>query len=135
VTRDDAGRRPHGALRDEVLDLLLRAGEPLTARQVADTLAGDGEPRPALTTVLTVLDRLHRAGEVDKARTGPGELRFSVAQHDADVVADDMLASLLRSKDRSGALLSFAGGLSADDLRVLGGLVQAADDPDDGSPP
>ncbi len=52
------GRRKHGALKAEVLGLLLHTTEPMTARQVAEAL-GD----TALTTVLTVLDRLHREGE------------------------------------------------------------------------
>jgi hypothetical protein len=75
-----------------------------------------------LTTVLTVLDRLHRSGEVEKSKVD-GELRFCVARHDAATVADDMLEALLRSKDRTGALLSFAGSLSPEDLSVLRGLV------------
>lgn len=120
-------RRRHGALRDEVLALLLHAEGPLTARRITDTLAGADGGTPVLTTVLTVLDRLHRAGEVDKARAETGELLFSVARHDAGVAAGDMLEALMRSDDRTGALLSFAGNLNAEDLAVLRGLV---DDPD-----
>jgi predicted transcriptional regulator len=118
----DRSRRRHGALRDEVLGVLVHADEPLTARRVVDLLGErDGHP-PALTTVLTVLDRLHRSGEVEKSKAH-GELRFCVARHDAAAVADDMLEALLRSKDRTGALLSFAGSLSPEDLSVLRGLV------------
>ncbi|WGL51271.1 BlaI/MecI/CopY family transcriptional regulator [Nocardioides sp. BP30] len=118
----DGGRRRHGALRDEVLGVLLHSPGSLTAREVADRLAEAGGPVPAITTVLTVLDRLRRSGEVEKAKVG-GELRFSVARHDADLTADDMLAALLRSKDRTGALLSFAGALSDEDLAALRRLV------------
>ncbi|MEX0426960.1 BlaI/MecI/CopY family transcriptional regulator [Nocardioides sp. DS6] len=98
---------------------MLHADSPLTARRITDTLARPGGTGPALTTVLTVLDRLHRAGEVDKARAAGGELLFSAARHEAGSVANDMLKALLRSKDRTGALLSFAGNLSTDDLAVL----------------
>jgi len=122
-----SARRRHGALRDEVLALLLHAETPLTARHITNTLAGPDGGTPALTTVLTVLDRLHRAGEVDKTRSEGGELLFSVARHDAGVVANDMLEALLRSEDRTGALLSFAGNLTAEDMAVLRSLV--SDDP------
>jgi predicted transcriptional regulator len=116
------GRRAHGALRDQVLDVLLHASEPVTARHVLEQLTAPDGSTPALTTVLTVLDRLHRSGEAQKEKIG-GELRFTIARHDAEAVADDMLEALLRSQDRSGALLSFAGSLSADDLEVLRRMV------------
>ncbi len=116
-------RRRHGALRDEVLGLLLHSPTPMTGRQLVEALAVPGATPPVLTTVLTVLDRLHRAGEVDREKSASGELVFAPARHDAQLVADDMLDALLRSKDRTGALLSFAGSLSADDLAVLSKLV------------
>jgi len=116
------GRRAHGALRDQVLDVLIHADDALTARNVLDQLTRADGSTPALTTVLTVLDRLHRSGEVQKEKVG-GELRFTIARHDAEAVADDMLEALLRSQDRSGALLSFAGSLSSDDLEVLRQMV------------
>lgn len=117
-------RRRHGALKDTVLGLLLHADRPMTARQVVDALTATGEHTPALTTVLTVLDRLHRAGEVTKARGEGGELEFAVARKDSATVADDMLDTLLRSKDRTGALLSFAGALDPEDLDALRALVE-----------
>ena len=121
-TDSTGGRRAHGALRDQVLDVLIHAGDALTARNVLERLSASGGHVPALTTVLTVLDRLHRSGEVEKEKVG-GELRFTIARHDAEAVADDMLEALLRSEDRSGALLSFAGSLSDDDLAVLRRMV------------
>lgn len=128
---DNAGRRAHGALREQVLDILIHAETPLTARTVLGHLSTTGGGTQALTTVLTVLDRLHRSGEVHKEKV-EGELRFTIARHDAEVVADDMLEALLRSKDRGGALLSFAGSLGADDLEILRRMVgtQAPDGPE-----
>lgn len=122
TSSDERARRRHGALRDEVLAVLAHAPESVSARHVVDALSATAEHAPALTTVLTVLDRLSRAGEVEKSKVD-GELRFALARHDAEVVADDMLEALLRSKDRSGALLSFAGALSQEDIAVLRGLV------------
>lgn len=122
------GRRPHGALRDQVLHLLLHAARPLTARQVTEALTTSDGTTPALTTILTVLDRLHRAGEVTKSRDPGAELQFTVARQDAELVADDMLESLLRSSDRTGALLSFAGALDPEDLDALQALVERRTD-------
>lgn len=132
MTNPDRSRRRHGALRDEILGVLVHAQEALTARRIVDLLGERDGHAPALTTVLTVLDRLHRSGEVEKDKV-EGELRFSVARHEAATVADDMLEALLRSKDRGGALLSFAGGLSPEDLAVLRRLV-GNDAGDGGSP-
>lgn len=54
--------RPRGQLEQAVLDVLWSAGpDGLTAREVLDRC---DEPRPALTTVLTVLERLGRKGGV-----------------------------------------------------------------------
>jgi len=119
------GRRRHGALREEVLGLLVHASKPLTGRQVVEALTTDGESTPALTTVLTVLDRLHRTGEVDKYRSETGDLLFAATRHEPQVVAGDMLDALLRSNDRTGALLSFAGGLTTKDLEALTKVVGA----------
>jgi predicted transcriptional regulator len=121
------GRRAHGALRDQVLDVLIHASEPVTARHVLEQLTASDGSMPALTTVLTVLDRLHRSGEAQKEKIG-GELRFTIARHDAEAVADDMLEALLRSQDRSGALLSFAGSLTPEDLEVLRRMVGTQDE-------
>lgn len=126
-TSPSEGRRRHGALRDEVLRTLLHAPGTLTARQVSDALARADGTAPALTTILTVLDRLHRAGEVIKEQGPSGELQFTVARQEAAAVADDMLESLLRSKDRTGALLSFAGSLDPEDLDALRALVARRD--------
>lgn len=116
-------RRRHGALKDSILGLLLHAEGAMTARQVVDALTEPAGQAPALTTVLTVLDRLHRGGEVTKIRED-GELRFAISRQDSATVADDMLEALLRSKDRTGALLSFAGALDPEDLDALRALVE-----------
>lgn len=122
-------RRAHGALRDEILATLIGASAPLSARQIAAALAHDGREAPAHTTVLTVLDRLRAAGEVERTRTDSGELLFTPTAHEPTDAADDMLAALLRTKDRSGALASFAGSLNAADLEVLRKHVAAPGEP------
>lgn len=103
------------------MDALWDADEPLTAKDVVARIA---DPRPALTTVLTVLDRLGQKGLVtrsDEARA----LTFAPARSRTDHAASLMSGALAATKDREAALLRFAGTLDGDDLtalrRALGG--------------
>lgn len=113
---DRLERRRHGALKKDILAILLHADEPLTATQVRERLDG---AVPLLASVLTVLDRLRRSGEIARVEGDDGQLRFAIAREDASEVAHGMLDNLLRSSDRAGALLSFAGSLRADDVETL----------------
>lgn len=110
-------RRAHGALKNDVIEILLHADAPVTAKQIRDGFPGPR--RPALTTVMTVLERLRRAGDVDRSPGDDGELVFVAAGEESASAAHSMLDSLLRSRDRTGALLSFAGSLDEQDLAVL----------------
>ena len=111
-------RRPHGALKAAVLEILLHAGEPLTAHQIRQRFGQDARV-PALSTTLTVLERLRSQGSVERAAGETGEHVFSPAPATAEGAAHSMLDTLLRSDDRSSALTQFAGALDADDLEVL----------------
>jgi predicted transcriptional regulator len=66
-------QRPRGQLEQAVLDTLWSADGAMTARQVLDAVP---EPRPALTTVLTVLDRLGRKGAVEREQRSDAPLAF-----------------------------------------------------------
>jgi len=111
-------RRPHGALKAAILEILVHAGEPLTAHQIR--LRFDQDSRvPALSTTLTVLERLRGQGSVRRATGDTGEHLFSPAPATAEGAAHSMLDTLLRSDDRDSALAQFAGALGADDLEVL----------------
>nr|WP_255524435.1 BlaI/MecI/CopY family transcriptional regulator [Clavibacter sp. VKM Ac-2873] len=114
-------QRPRGELEAAIMDALWDADEPLTAK---DVVARIPDPRPALTTVLTVLDRLGQKGLVtrsDEARA----LTFAPARSRTDHAASLMSGALAATKDREAALLRFAGTLDGDDLtalrRALGG--------------
>jgi predicted transcriptional regulator len=110
------GRRAHGQLKTTVLALLREAGEPVSARMLLERWP-DAEPKPAFTTVITVLTRLQQAGAVE--RLDGGEARFRVRAVAGGVAAESMLAALLESADRGAALMSFAEQLDATDLDVL----------------
>jgi predicted transcriptional regulator len=102
-----------------VLDALWAAspeGAGLTARAILDAFP---EPRPALTTVLTVLDRLGRKGTVTRHEHADAPLTFRASHSRADHTASLMNSALAASNDREAALLQFTGSLASDDLDAL----------------
>ena len=111
-----AGRRAHGQLRTTVLALLRESHGPVTARMLLERWP-DAEPRPAFTTVVTVLTRLQQARAVE--RIDGAEARFRVRTVEGGVAAESMLAALLESSDRGAALMCFAEQLDAKDLDLL----------------
>jgi hypothetical protein len=109
-------RRPRGALKADLEARLSRADGPMTARALHATFGADPPP---MTSIFTVLERLRRAGVVQRG-TGPdGELEFSLVRTQSPRTAQAMLEELLRSDDRSGALSRFAVSLGAADAAVL----------------
>jgi predicted transcriptional regulator len=110
------GRRARGALKAELEARLTRADGPLTARALH---ASFGDDPPPMTSIFTVLDRLRRAGVVERKLGPEGELEFSLVRTHPPQTAQAMLEELLRSEDRPGALSRFAGSLDADDAAAL----------------
>ena len=60
--------RPFGELESAVMDRLWAADRPMSVREVLEDLRG--ERRLAYTTVMTVLDNLHRKGWVTRHQEG-----------------------------------------------------------------
>lgn len=111
-------RREPGALKRAVMRTLWDSPEPLSANEVRASLGREGTT-PALTTVLTVLERLGASGEVVRHREGGQESRFEPARPESAATADAMLEALLSSHDRAGALLKFTGSLDSSDAALL----------------
>lgn len=107
--------RDRGQLEADVMQLLWAANEPRTARQLQ---ADFGTDAPAVTTLLTVLDRLGRKGLVlrSDARTN---ITFSAAHSESDHAVESMINSLQATEDRAAVLLRFAGDLDNDDAELL----------------
>jgi predicted transcriptional regulator len=116
--------RPRGQLEQAVLDALWsdRGAAGLTARQILDAFP---EPRPALTTVLTVLERLGRKGTVVREERHDAPLAFRAVHSRADHAASLMRSALAATTDREAALLQFTGSLAADDLDALRRAIDA----------
>jgi hypothetical protein len=98
----------------------LTAADSAAADSAAGGDAGQGGPRElAITTVLTVLDRLRRKGLVRRERGGRAHL-YEAALSREDYVAGLMLEALGQAPDRGAALTRFLGAASpadADHLR------------------
>jgi predicted transcriptional regulator len=89
--------------------------EGLTAAEIVELLEGRDL---ALTTVLTVLDRLRRKGMT--SRVGQGRpYRHRATRAREDVAAALMVEALADSQDRSLALARFIDGISDTDAAVL----------------
>lgn len=110
-------KRSRGELENEVMRALWQAGVPTSAKGVQATF--DAETTPAITTVLTILDRLHKKGSVVKAPVPGGGFVFSAVQSESDSAASTMVSALVASSDRSAALLRFAGQLDPRDVEAL----------------
>jgi predicted transcriptional regulator len=79
----------------------------------------DPNETPALTTALTVLERLRAKGQVLRTTADDGTARFEPAQTESSFVASSMLTALTDSRDRGAALLQFAGHLRDEDAALL----------------
>jgi predicted transcriptional regulator len=127
-----------GHLERAVLQVLWERPAPAAARDVLAALgerdgAGEGAPRElAVTTVLTVLDRLRRKGLVRRERSGRAHLYQAAVSREA-YVAGLMLEALGQAPDRGAALTRFLGSVTSDDTdhlrRALGGERAPAPEP------
>lgn len=119
TTRANRGR---GDLEAAVLRVLWDSPDPLTSRQVQAAIPG---PQPALTTLLTVLDRLRGKGLVARSEGG-GPYEFTPTRSESEHTVEAMLSSLTSSSDRQAALLTFAGHLDDTDADLLLDALDAA---------
>ncbi|WP_063824459.1 BlaI/MecI/CopY family transcriptional regulator [Streptomyces sp. CdTB01] len=108
--------RPFGELEAEIMRVVWQSEEPLTARSLTDRLA---EQRPlAVTTVMTITERLREKGWLTRAKDGRS-FRYSAARSADDYTADLMSRALEASTDPANALARFAGRLSSQEAAAL----------------
>lgn len=92
------------------------ADEPLRVRDVLERLPQD--PVRAYTTIMTVLDNLHRKGWVVRHSDGRG-YRYLPAKPRAEVAAQAMRELLDSVTDAEAVLLHFARSASEDEIAAL----------------
>lgn len=115
--------RPFGELEAAIMAHLWERGEPATVR---DVLAALNTSRSlAYTTVMTVMDNLHRKGQLTREMAGRAWLYRPVrsrAEHSAALLQD----VLAESGDRQEVLMHFVAELDSDSVAQLRSAVDAA---------
>jgi predicted transcriptional regulator len=117
--------RTLGELEAVVMDRLWRWARPSTVREVLEDLRR--ERRVAYTTVMTVMDNLHRKGLLSRVldarayRYTPVRTR---AEHGADLIGE-VLAS---AEDRTAPLLHFVERMTPQEVDKLRAALHKVDD-------
>lgn len=119
---DGATVRNFGQLEARIMQHMWAAGEACTVRQVHTQLAA--ERTLAYTTVMTVMDKLHRKGWLDRSPVGRA-YAYVPRQSKEQYTADLMSEALAESSDRTATLVAFLDQLTA---REAGALRAALDE-------
>lgn len=103
-----------GELEQAIMDLLWDAMEPQTANQVREQLVQRQHTEQAITTVLTVLGRLHKKGFVlKKDSRRPHEFSAAMSREEHTVkLLNDVLGS---AADKQAVLARFIGSIDPSD--------------------
>jgi predicted transcriptional regulator len=115
--------RPFGELESAIMSALWLRRGPATVRGVLDDL--NATKNLAYTTVMTVLDNLHRKGAVTREKSGRAWLyrpAYSREQYTAQVLHEVLGAA----GDRRAALQQFVADLTPEEVSELGDAVKAA---------
>lgn len=108
--------RSLGDLEAVVMKHLWATDDGLTVRDVLERL--DREPPLAYTTVLTVMDNLHRKGFLTREKEGRA-YRYLPTKGRAEYTAELMHELLNGSGDRSDTLLKFLDTMSPTEVKRL----------------
>ena len=114
--REAVGVRGLGELEAVVMDRLWSAGVPRTVRAVYEELREHRQI--AYTTVMTVMDNLHRKGWLRREMAGRAYLYEPVRSrevHSAELMGE----ALADSADRGVTLMHFVERMSPDEARLL----------------
>lgn len=108
--------RNRGELESSILEILWTAQNPLTAKEVQASFTNNV---PAITTLITVLDRMKDKGDVVKSSTGGRSYTYAATHSQHEHITAAMTAALSVASDSAGALMHFAGSLSDEDREFL----------------
>jgi len=108
--------RRFGELEAVIMERLWERGRPALVREILDDLRGDRDL--AYTTVMTVMDNLHRKGWLRRERDGRA-WRYEPTGSRSGYTAALMNEALESSVDRRRALAHFALQMSPHDASVL----------------
>jgi predicted transcriptional regulator len=108
--------RGFGELESKIMDVLWSSGQTATVRDVLKELRGSREI--AYTTVMTVMDNLHRKGWLQRVRDGRA-YRYSPRSSREQYVAELMRDALASSADHAATFVHFTEQLSEDESAAL----------------
>jgi predicted transcriptional regulator len=112
-----------GELEAVVMDRLWSWDRPASVREVLDEL--NRERDLAYTTVMTVMDNLHRKGLLAREREGRAYLYRPTASRE-EHTAELMEAALATGGDRTAALLRFVNRMDPAEVAALRKALDAA---------
>ncbi|MDP9432327.1 MAG: BlaI/MecI/CopY family transcriptional regulator [Actinomycetota bacterium] len=115
--------RPFGELESAVMQQLWDRDRPATVRELLAEL--QPHRSVAYTTVMTVLDNLHRKGAVTREMQGRA-WRYSPMSSREEHTAALLRDVLAGGGDRRAALLHFVAELEPDEIGSLQAAVEAA---------
>jgi predicted transcriptional regulator len=122
--------RPFGDLEATLMDLLWSADRPLSVREAMEGLRPDRVL--AYTTVMTVLDNLHRKRWLHRHRDGRA-WRYTPALSRQAYTAQLMHDALAVSDDRAGVFARFVEEIDpADAAALAAALREVTEAPDEG---
>ncbi len=110
-----------GDLEAVVMGVMWRSADPATVRQVFEELAR--QRSLAYTTVMTVMDNLHRKGFLDREMTGRAwsyRPRVSREEYTARLMRD----ALHEAGDQHAALAHFVAGMSDQESQMLRAVLR-----------
>ena len=108
--------RTMGELESAIMDLIWSTDTPATVRDVLERM--DRQPPLAYTTVMTVMDNLHRKGFLTRVKQGRAYL-YEPSKPRADYTAELMDELLSGSGDRSTTLLRFVDHMRPEEVAKL----------------
>ena len=109
-------KRGFGDLEAVIMETLWRRGSGATVREVLDDLRGQREN--AYTTVMTVMDNLHRKGWLDREMDGRA-YRYTPVSTREQYSAQLMREALSASDDRTAALAHFVAQMDPAESAAL----------------
>lgn len=110
-----------GDLESVVMDLMWDGDGPATVRRVFEQLTG--QRSIAYTTVMTVMDNLHRKGFLDREMIGKAWTYRPSASRE-EHLARLMRDALDAAGDQQAALAHFVSGMSEEESQVLRGVLR-----------
>jgi len=118
-----------GQLEAEIMERLWSMDQPVSVREVVEDL--QQERRIAYTTVMTVLDNLHRKGLVSRTKDGRA-YRYRPMRSREEHTAALMEEILHSSEDRGTTLLHFVGQMAPEEVARLRAVLDQFPDPEAG---